>query len=134
MSQTADRYAKALFELAGEEKNLESVQNTMADLKKIISDSNDFRHFLSNPILTCDECNVVLKAMFEGKIPELCLRFLLFISYKSRLNILNEIIESFDGLYLTSTHQIRANVTTAMPLEKGDRVLINQLLKKSSNI
>jgi F-type H+-transporting ATPase subunit delta len=128
MSQTADRYAKALFELAKEENNLEAVEGTMTDLKGIIAGSNDFRQFLSNPLLTCEECSTVLKALFEGKIPALSLRFLLFITYKSRLNILNDIIGSFDHLYLIATRQIRAYVTTAMPLEKGDRVLINQRL------
>jgi len=128
MSQTSDRYANALFELAQEQGSLEAVQNTMADLKKLTIDLNDFRQFLSNPLLTNEECAVILKALFEKKIPDLCLRFLLFITYKGRLNILNSIIESFDSLYLTSTHQMRAFVRTAFPVNDKDKAFINQRL------
>jgi F-type H+-transporting ATPase subunit delta len=71
MSQTADRYATALFELAQEQKNLEAVQKSLVDLKKIIEASEDFRAFLSNPLLSYDECRTVLKALFEGKVPGL---------------------------------------------------------------
>lgn len=129
MSQTADRYSKALFELTLEQKNLEAVQASMADIKNIITDSIDFRLFLSNPLLTYEERCTVLKALFEGKIPDLVLRFLLFINYKSRLGILKDMIESFDSMYLTSTHQMRPTVKTALPVKDADKVFINQHLQ-----
>ena len=52
MSQTSERYSNALFELAQEQKSLEAVQNAMTEIKKIITGSNDFRQFLSNPLLS----------------------------------------------------------------------------------
>ena len=69
MSQTADRYSKALFDLAQEKKDLEAVQNSLIDIKKIIADSKDFSLFLSNPLLSYEEQSIVLKALFEGKNP-----------------------------------------------------------------
>jgi len=129
MSQTADRYAKALFELAQEQNNLEAVQATMTGLRNLILNLEDFRQFLSNPLLSYEERCAILKALFEGKVPELSYKFLLFITYKSRLNILKNIIESFDDLYLLNTNQIRAYVTTVSPLEKEDRVFVNQRLR-----
>ena len=77
MSQTADRYSKALFELAQEQNNLEAVQNTMTDIRKLIIDLNDFRQFLSNPLLSYEERCAILKALFEGKVPDLLYRFLI---------------------------------------------------------
>ena len=124
MSQTADRYAKALFESAQEGHNLEAVQGTMADIKKLIINLQDFRQFLGNPLLSYEERCTVLKALFEGKIPELCLRFLLFITYKGRLGILKSMIESLDSLYLSGTRQIRACVKTALPVKDTDRAFI----------
>ena len=88
MSQTADRYAKALFELAKEQNNLEAVQDSMTEIRGLIVDLEDFRQFLSNPLLSYEERCAILKALFEGKIPELAFRFLLFITYKNRLDIL----------------------------------------------
>ena len=58
-----------------------------------------------------------------------CTGFLLFITYKNRLNMLQEIIESFDSLYLSSTHQLRALVKTALPIKEEDKIFINQHLQ-----
>lgn len=128
MSQTSDRYAKALFEIAREQNSLEAIQSTMSELRKLIANLEDFRLFLSNPLLAYKDRCAVLKALFEGKVPELTYKFLVFITYKGRLDILNDIIESFDNLYLLSTNQMRAYVTTASILEKEDKVIINQHL------
>lgn len=128
MSQTADRYANALFELAGAANDLELTQDTMAQIRKIIIGSQDFRQFLSNPLLSYEERSTVLKALFEGNVPELVHKFLIFITYKGRLSILKSIIESFDRLYLSHTHQMRAYVKTAMPVKEEDKTFINQHL------
>ena len=128
MSQTEDRYAKALFEIAQEQKNIEAVQNTMTDIRNIILKSEDFRAFLTNPLLTYEERCTVIKTLFQGKVPDILYRFLLFITYKSRLPILKSIIESFDSLYLLSTRQIRAYVKTAMLITEEDKAFINQRL------
>ena len=128
MSQTADRYAKAFFELAREENCLEPVQNSLTELRDIILAQNDFRLFLCNPLLAYEERHAVLKALFEEKLPELSYRFLLFITFKNRLSILKEIIESFDQLYLASTKHLRAYVTTALPIDEPDKVIFNQRL------
>ena len=128
MSQTADRYAKAFFDLAREEKCLEDVQVSMTDIRELILNLKDFRLFLSNPLLAYEERCKVLKAMFEGKVPQLSFRFLLFITYKNRLSMLKKIIESFDQLYLATTNHLRAYVTTALPISDDDKVLFNQRL------
>jgi len=129
MSQTADRYAKALFELSKEQDNLAPLQGAMTDIRKLIVDLEGFRYFLNNPLLAFEERCVVLRSLFEGKIPDLFLKFLLFITYKNRLNILKDIIESFDKLYLISTNQYRAYVTTALPIDETDKALFNERLR-----
>jgi F-type H+-transporting ATPase subunit delta len=129
MSQTADRYSKALFALAQEKNDLEAVQNSLTDIRKIIADSKDFRLFLSNPLLSYEEQSIVLKALFEGKVPPLCYQFLIFITYKSRLDILGEMIASFDNMYLSHTHQMRAYVKTALPINDEEKAFINQRLE-----
>ncbi len=133
MSQTADRYSKSLFELAQEQNILEAVEATMSDIRKLIVNLADFRQFLSNPLLSYEERCATLKALFEGKIPDLCYRFLIFITYKSRLNILKDIIQSFDSMYLVSTHQIRVYVKTALPIKDEDKAYINQHLQNKFN-
>jgi len=129
MSQAANRYSKMLFELAQEQNNLEAIQATMTDIRKLIINLSDFRQFLSNPLLSYEERCAILKALFEGKIPDIAYRFLLFVTYKGRLNILKDIIESFDNMYLEQTHQMRVYVKTALPIKEEDKTSINQHLQ-----
>jgi F-type H+-transporting ATPase subunit delta len=129
MSQTADRYSKALFELAQEKNDLEAVQDSLTQIRKIINDSKDFRLFLANPLLSYEEQCIVLKALFEGKVPALSYQFLTFITYKSRLGILGDIIQSFDNMYLSSVHQMRVYVKTALPINEEEKSFISQRLQ-----
>ena len=129
MSQAAPRYAKALFDIAQEQNNLEAVQAALVNLGSLIHDLPEFRHFLRNPLFSFQDRSTVLKALFEGKIPDIVCKFLLFITYKDRLNILKNIIEAFDGLYLVQTHQLRSCVTTAFPVNNDDKILINRCLQ-----
>jgi F-type H+-transporting ATPase subunit delta len=125
MSQISNRYAKALFDTVQEQNDLEAVQAALTDIASLIIDLKDFRLFLSNPVLSLEERGAVLKALFEGKIPDVAYRFLLFIVHKNRLNILQDIIASFDGLYLSGTSQLRAFVKTAFPVAEEDQAIIN---------
>jgi len=129
MNQAAHRYAQALFDTAHQHNNLEAVQASLTDIAGLIHDVQELRQFLSNPLLSLEERGTALKALFEGKVPDEVYRFLLFITHKNRLNILQNIIESFDGLYLSSTHQLRALVQTACPLKEEDKTFINQHLE-----
>ncbi|MDE2028541.1 MAG: ATP synthase F1 subunit delta [Candidatus Omnitrophica bacterium] len=128
MSQAANRYAKALFDLAQEQQILEPVQGSVAGIRKLIIDLGDFRNFLGNPLLSYEERRSVLKSLFEGKVPGLTLDFLLFITFKNRLNLLKEISESFDNLCLASTGQVRAYIKTALPITDQDKASIGQRL------
>lgn len=129
MSQTANRFAKALFDTSAEQDNLEEVQEALTYIASLMLDLKEFRQFLSNPLFSFDERSVIVKALFEGKIPDLVYRFLLFIMHKNRLNILQSIIEAFDDLYLSSTHQMRARVLTAFVIKDEDKAFINQRLQ-----
>jgi len=129
MSQTANRYSKALFELAQEQNSLEAIQTTLTDIRNLIINLADFRNFLSNPLLSYEERCSVLKALFEGRIPDIAYRFLLFITYKGRLDILKDMAESFDSMYLSHTHQMRVYVKTALPINDEDKASIAQHLQ-----
>ena len=75
MSQTADRYAKALFELSKEQNNLEAVQDAMTDIRNLIVDLKDFRLFLNNPLLSYEERCVFLKLCLKERSLNLFLNF-----------------------------------------------------------
>ena len=133
MSQTANRYAQALFDTAAEQNNLEAVQSALTSVGSLVLSIDDFQRFLGNPLFSFEERSTILKAVFEGKIPDMVYRFLLFITHKNRLKILKSIIEAFDGLYLSHTQQLRALIETALPIKEDDKTFINKCLQDKFN-
>lgn len=127
MSQTAERYAKMFYELARKEGNLEDVHEAMSAISGLL-DLRDFKLFVANPLLSFEEQARVLRALFEGRVPEPVFLFLLFIAHKRRLGLLGPVMDAFEGLYMSGKGQLKALVTTAMPLNETDQDLINQRL------
>lgn len=132
-AQIAYRYAQALFDLASQEDALDSVYTFLQDISKLLKEGVEFRTFIHNPLLSLEERGFLIQSMFENKIPKLLYRFLLFLNLKDRLNILGEIYESFDELYLEKNHQMRASLETAFALEEGQKHHIQQKLGQKYN-
>ena len=51
-SETANRYALALYELANENSELEAVEKNVSELLSIYNTSEDFKNFIKNPTQT----------------------------------------------------------------------------------
>ncbi len=127
-SQISMRYARALFALAKESSNVDEVYASMQAIGSLLQEVPTFNEFTHNPILSAQEREKVLKALFAGKVPSLVERFLLFISQRSRLNVLAGMVEAFDELYLGSMNRLRANVQTALPMEPVQKDRMTQQL------
>jgi len=95
----AGRYAKALFELAGEQNLLEAVHNDMVQLKNICESNKDFRHLLESPIISQGKKIAVFKAVFFDNINLMSYRFLEIIIKKRREVLVAEIAQEFINLY-----------------------------------
>ena len=130
MNTTDNRYAKALFQLSQEKNSLDDVYAALKEIDRMINALAEFREFLVNPLLSFPERETVLNALFKGKTPDLVLRFLLFVSYKKRINRLKEIIDAFDGLYLAVHNQTRVVVQTALALNDEDKKTIDARLQE----
>ena len=48
-SETSDRYARALYELALENSELENIEKNIQDMLEIYNSSEEFKNFTKNP-------------------------------------------------------------------------------------
>ena len=126
-NKVAGRYARALFDLAADQNNLDAVVADAHGVKASIEFSSDLKAFLANPILKKEEKHSILKAVFEGRVQPLFLNFLMFLVERSRLDILSEIIDDFIAIHLASTGTMNVVIRTERPI---DPPLMEQLLAK----
>ena len=125
-TKSAIRYAKALLELSIENSNLDEVSSDMRRIVESSNETNNFKVFLSSPVIKSDKKIKVLKVLFVG-FEKLTSSFIDLITKNKREYHLVEIAEAY--LYLLKKHQqiVPVSITSARKLEKET---LNQILDK----
>jgi F-type H+-transporting ATPase subunit delta len=98
-SRIAIRYAKALFELAIEQKILEPVSKDMTLVADVCKANKDFRMMLTSPIINSPKKQAILKALFENQISMLSMKFLNIIARKRRESSIEQIAFEYIKFY-----------------------------------
>src|ERR1700744_5680406 len=84
----AIRYAKALIDLAAEQKALEEVNNDMDFFIHTIKANPQLNAVLANPIIYHDKKIKILEGIFGGKVHKVTIEFFKLMVNKSRAEIL----------------------------------------------
>jgi len=123
-STIAKRYARAFFEIAEEEKQLEKYYRELNGFSSIIEGNEDLRGFLANPIFDQSEKKAVVTSILQKTdISGITANFLKLLADKQRIVILADIVESYRELMDEALKTVRVSVNTAFPLS-------SELLKK----
>ena len=115
MSRAAIRYAKAIIDLAKDQKATDAVFTDMKSIRSTAAASKDLRDLFENPLVKSEAKKSALKAVFSKANTITTGLFDLLVDNK-RLDILPEIALSYISLYEQSKGLQVAKVTTAVPL------------------
>lgn len=118
--KVAQRYAKALFDLAVETNQLEKVKDDI-DTIRSVKDEEMLMVFRS-PVINEEKKVSIFEAIFNDKITELTSKFFKLVFRKGRMIALPEILASFDAQYRHYHHIQIIEITTAIPV--NDEVLL----------
>jgi F-type H+-transporting ATPase subunit delta len=117
--KVAQRYAKALFDLALETNQLEEVK---LDIDAIRSLKNqEMETVFMSPVIQDDKKVKIFNAIFEGKVTKLTSSFFSLVFRKGRMINITEILVSFDAQYRVHHRIVIVDITTAVPVD--DEVL-----------
>ncbi len=128
----ANRYAKALFELALEQQKLEIVANDMQLVKDVVAENRDLALLLKSPVVKAHKKTAIFTAIFGKKINQLSLRFLSLLAKNGREEIIPQVAESMMNIYNDYLGITHAWITSANELEKDAKTAILEMLKKLS--
>jgi len=130
ISGLAGRYATALFELAQEERAVETVERDFAALNALIAGSADLARLVRAPVFSRDEQKKGMDAVLRRmEAAPLTVRFVLLLATKGRLFVLTDVIRAFESLAAEARGEIRAQVTSARPLSDAETVELKAILK-----
>lgn len=114
----AGRYASALFELARDGGALEQVEGDLEALSRALEGSEDFRRLTKSPVFSKDDKEKAVAALADRmQASALTKNFLGVLARNRRLFALDDVIEAFRALAADHRGEVRAEATTAVPLD-----------------
>ncbi len=85
-----------------------------------------FHEFLSSPVIDRNRRRASLRTIFEDKVTDLMLRFLLVLNEKGRLGHLEQIGDAYDRLVHEAFGRVEVDVFTPMPMEPQQQETLKQ--------
>ncbi|MEH6789110.1 F0F1 ATP synthase subunit delta [Parasphingorhabdus sp.] len=127
----AGRYATALFALAEENNSIDAVQASIDTLSAAMAESDDLRALTNSPVLSREDAGKAIAATAKALgIDPLSTNMLGVLAANRRLGQLPAVIRAFSTLASSHRGEIKAEVTSAHPLDDKQINALKAQLKK----
>ena len=133
VSGVAGRYATALFDLARDEKSIDSVKADLDKFAVLLADSSDLERLVRSPVFTADVQGKALAAILaKAGIGGITANFLQVLTANRRLFAVNDVIRAFRTLVAKFRGEATAEVTVAEQLSDKNLDALKAALKSVS--
>ena len=132
VASLAERYAAALFELADEQHELDTVAGDLRELRTMLHESTDLGRLLRSPVLSREDQAKAIAALGErAGLSRLTRDFLAVVAGNRRLFAVPAMIEAFLNQLAERRGEITAEVTTAQPLNDTQQNTLGEQLRRA---
>jgi F-type H+-transporting ATPase subunit delta len=129
----ARRYVRALFGLAVEQDRVEAWSDALVALQAAVDGSPDLKDVLSNPVYSRDQRREIVRGIARSLALDAEPSNLLFLlGDRNRLAALGDIVRTFRQLADGKLGRIRAQVTSAVPLDPAAEKALAEKLSKAT--
>ncbi len=126
----AGRYATALFDLALEEKRLDTVRTELDRFEQMIADSEDLKRLVRSPVFSADQqVKALVPILQKAGIEGITANFIKLVASNRRLFALPLIIRAFRALVAKHKGEVSASVTVAEQLSDAHLKSLKDALK-----
>ena len=130
-TRAANRYAKALLELAFQSKMEEAIHTDMQNISQTIAGSKELQQVLNSPILNNADKKKAVDAIFNKNINPLTSKLFGLLEENKRFDLLQAVTQQFNVLYLDKKGIVKAVVTSAVAL---DEALQTKVMQKAQQL
>ena len=124
------RYAKAFFSLAKEKGLINELQKDAVLISSVCTSIADFVGLIDSPIVSTSGKIKVIKNIFEGKVNQYTLNFLILITENKREKYIPGIYRNLEEFYRINEGIKTAVLTTAQLLDES---IVGQIRKSLEN-
>ena len=117
VSQLAERYAGALYDLANDRRELDQVADDLRSIKAMLSDSEDLRRLVRSPMIGREEQARAVQAVLErAGVSSLTRNFVGLVARNRRLFGVGDMATAFLRILAERRGEITVDVSAAQPL------------------
>ena len=132
MAGMAGRYAAALFELAKDQRQIETVEADVKAFQAMLDESEDLRRLVRSPVISADDQLRALTALLsKAGISGLTSNFVKLIARNRRLYAVADVLKTFRALLARERGEVTADVATAHALTPAQMQVLSDSLKVS---
>jgi F-type H+-transporting ATPase subunit delta len=129
----AGRYASALFELALEEKALDSVKADLEKFDALLAESPDLERLVRSPVFSADDKLKALSAILDkAGIKGLAANFLRVLTTNRRLFAVRDVVRGYRALVARHRGEVTAQVIVAEKLSDKNLAALKDALKSKT--
>jgi F-type H+-transporting ATPase subunit delta len=126
----AGRYASALFDLAREEKQIDSVSSSLEALSQALADSREFSQLIASPLVGRDEAQKAFAGLADTlKLDPITGNFLQVLGRNGRKGQLAQVTRLFRRLASEHRGEVTAEIVSAHPLTDDQLAALKSKLK-----
>ncbi len=130
ITEIAKRYAKALFEIATEQKIQEKVLSEMRILSEVVKVNPEIQNFFESEAVSVESKLAVVKNSFSSKLSAPLFETLKLMAENGRLAVVSDLVVAFEELIDASNGVTRGTVRSAKPLSPEARKKIEETVTK----
>lgn len=120
VSELAERYATALFDLAKEQGLLDQIGGDLDDLTRLVGEVEDLRNLVRSPLLSLDDQSKGMDAVLaKAGAQPLTRNFVGTLTRNRRLYALTDCARGYKAKLAAHRGSATANVRTARPLSEA---------------
>ena len=120
-NETSERYARALFELANENSEIDKIENNINNFLSIYNSSEEFKNFIKNPTKTIENQFNVINVISEKFGFEKNLKnFLCLLVKKRRIFFVYKIVQNFLRLCSMKRGEVKASLVSSKKLSEDE--------------
>jgi F-type H+-transporting ATPase subunit delta len=129
----AGRYASALFELALEEKALDSVKADLEKFDALLAASPDLERLVRSPVFTSEEqAKAITAVLAKSGIGGLAANFIRLVASNRRLFAVRDVVRGYRALVARHRGEVTAQVTVAEKMSDKNLEALKDALKSKT--
>lgn len=130
LASVSGRYAKALFDLAREDRRLDEVESELDSIALALDENADLERLISSPVFSrSEQGHALAKVLEKMEIAGLTARFVALLSKNGRINQIRSVIADYHALTALERGEVTAEVTSAAKLSSAQIKKLQEALK-----